>query len=68
LDRIEEKAMLEYIVVFAIVAAAAIYAAARLWRQSRGRGCENCCCPEKDRRNGTLIQIDSSREGNQSPL
>jgi hypothetical protein len=53
--------MLEYIVVFVIVAAAAVYAAGKLWRQAGGRSCENCNCPEKGSQNGNLTQLESHR-------
>ena len=56
--------MFEYIVVFVIVAAAAIYAAGKLRRQVKGRGCEGCNCPEKGSQNGNLIQLGSHRDRN----
>ncbi len=54
--------MFEYIVVFVIVAAATVFAAGKLRRQAKGRGCENCNCPEKGSQNGDLIQIESHRD------
>ena len=54
--------MFEYIVVFVIVAAAAIYAAIKLRRQAKGRGCESCNCPEKGSQTGNLIQLESHRD------
>ncbi len=56
--------MFEYIAVFVIVAAAAVFAAGKLRRQAKWRGCENCNCPEKDSPNGGLIQLESNRDQN----
>lgn len=54
--------MFEYVVVFVIVTAAAVYAAIKLRRQAKGRGCESCNCPEKGSQNGDLIQLESNRD------
>jgi hypothetical protein len=53
--------MLEYIIVFVIVGAAAVYVGRRLWFQIRGRGCEDCSCPEKEKQISRLIQIEDRR-------
>ena len=48
--------MLEYIVIFSIVAVAAWFVGKRLWREAQGSGCSGC-----NRRQGSmpdrLIQI-----------
>jgi hypothetical protein len=56
--------MFEYVVAFVIVAAAAVYAAVKLRSHAKGRGCENCNCPEKGSQSGDLIQLDSYRDQN----
>lgn len=54
--------MFEYIIVFVIVAVAVVYAAGKLRRQAKGRGCESCNCPEKGSQNSDLIQLESHRD------
>lgn len=50
--------MIEYIIVLVVVGIAAVYAGRHLWRESQGKGCENCNCPEKRNVSGRLTQID----------
>jgi len=49
--------MLEYIVIFGIVAIAAIYTGRKIFRQTRGHGCEGCNCGAQANKADQLVQI-----------
>ncbi len=50
--------MIEFIIVLLVVGVAAVYAGRNLWRETQGKGCENCNCPEKRQSANRLTQID----------
>ncbi|MEZ5359293.1 MAG: FeoB-associated Cys-rich membrane protein [Candidatus Zixiibacteriota bacterium] len=58
--------MLQYIIVFGIVAVAAIYVGRTLWKESKGDGCVGCNCAAKGKKANDLVQIKGLDDKSQS--